>query len=150
MNSHPWHIHRWPHDDVIKWKHFPVNSPHKGQRRGALMFYLICARINGWVNNGDAGDLRRHRAYYDVIVMFLYQNVLSVRRWGSFLFCFDGEFDQYKCQYYIHIWHHGWNMTEDLWSVSKCWLTIVTLYFLYHIYCCCSFDILHTHIIIST
>ena len=48
------------HDDVIKWKHFPrywpfvrgihrwpVNSPHKGQWRGALMFSLICAWING-------------------------------------------------------------------------------------------------------
>ena len=71
------------HDDVIKWKHFPgywpfvrrihrspVNSPHKGQWRGALMFSLICARIYGWVNNGEAGDLRRHRAHYVVTVMF--------------------------------------------------------------------------------
>ena len=33
------------------------------------MCSLICARINGWVNNGEAGDLRRHRAHYDVIVM---------------------------------------------------------------------------------
>ena len=33
------------------------------------MFSLIYARINGWVNNGEAGDLRRHRAHYDVIVM---------------------------------------------------------------------------------
>ena len=70
------------HDDVIKWKHFPrywpfvrgiyrspVNSPHKGQWRGALMFSLICARINGRVNNGEAGDLRRHRAQCDVNVM---------------------------------------------------------------------------------
>ena len=70
------------HDDVIKWKHFPrywpfvrgihrspVNSPHKGQWRGALMFTLICARINGWVNNREAGDLRRHSAHSDVIVM---------------------------------------------------------------------------------
>ena len=47
----------------------PVNSPHKGQWRGALIFSLICAWINGWVNNGEAGDLRRHRAHYDVIVM---------------------------------------------------------------------------------
>ena len=46
-----------------------VNSPLKGQWRGALMFSLICARINGWVNNGEAGDLRRHRVHYDVIVM---------------------------------------------------------------------------------
>ena len=25
--------------------------------------------INGWVHNGEAGDLRRHRAHYDVTVM---------------------------------------------------------------------------------
>ena len=41
----------------------------KGQWRGALMFTLICARINGWVNNREAGDLRRYRTHYDVIVM---------------------------------------------------------------------------------
>ena len=49
----------------------PVNSPHKGQWRGTLMFTLICARINGWVNNCEAGDLRRNRAHYDVIVMIM-------------------------------------------------------------------------------
>ena len=47
----------------------PVNSPHKGQWRGALMFSLICAWINDWVNNREAGDLRRHRGHYDAIVM---------------------------------------------------------------------------------
>ena len=75
-----------PHDDVIKWKHFPhywpfvrgihrfpVNSPHKGQWRGALMFSLIWARTNGWVNKGEASDLRCHRAHYDVIVMLTTQ-----------------------------------------------------------------------------
>ena len=79
-----WHYFPVPpyHDDVIKWKHFPrywpfvrgihrspVNSPHKGQWRGALMFFLICTRINGWVNNGETGDLRRYRAHCDVTVM---------------------------------------------------------------------------------
>ena len=71
------------HDDVIKWKPFrrnwpfvrgihrsPVNSPHKGQWRGALMFSLICVWINGWINNRDTGDYRRDRARYDVIVVF--------------------------------------------------------------------------------
>ena len=64
------------HDDVIKWKHFPrnwpfvqgihrspVNSPQKGQ------FSLMCVWINDWVNNREAGDLRRYRSHYDVIVM---------------------------------------------------------------------------------
>ena len=47
----------------------PVNSPHKGQWRGTLMFSLICVWINGWVNNREAGDLRRHSGHYDVNVM---------------------------------------------------------------------------------
>ena len=49
----------------------PVNSPHKGQWRRPLMFSLICAWINAWVNNCEAADLRRLRAHYDVIVMHL-------------------------------------------------------------------------------
>ena len=70
------------HVDVIKWKHFPrywpfvrgihrspVNSPHKGQWRGASVLSLICAWTNGWVNNRDAGDFRRHCAHFEVIVM---------------------------------------------------------------------------------
>ena len=40
----------------------PLNSPHKSQWCGALMlFLLVFAWINGWLNNGEAGDLRRHR-----------------------------------------------------------------------------------------
>ena len=46
-----------------------TGHPHKGQWRGALMFSLICAWIKGWVNNHKAGDLRRHRAHYDVAVI---------------------------------------------------------------------------------
>ena len=70
------------HDDVITWKHFPrywpfvrgiyrspVNSPYKGQWRRALMLSLIVALITVWVNNREAGDLRGHRAHYDVTVM---------------------------------------------------------------------------------
>ena len=33
------------------------------------MFSLICARINDWENNREAGDLRRRRGHYDVSVM---------------------------------------------------------------------------------
>ena len=70
------------HDDVIIWKLFPrycpfvkgihqwpVESPYKGQWHGALIFSLICPWINGWSDNRDAGDLRRHRAHFDVILI---------------------------------------------------------------------------------
>ena len=79
------------YDDVIKWKHFPrycpfvrgihrspVNSPHKAQWRGALMFFFICVWINGWVNNGEVGDLRRYRSNYDVTVMTLFGPKLNI------------------------------------------------------------------------
>ena len=80
------------HDDVIKRKHFPrnwpfvrgihrepVNSRHKGQWRGALMFSLICVWINDWVNNREAGDLRRYCAHYHIIVMhhLVISNIIS-------------------------------------------------------------------------
>ena len=59
--------HHWPFvRGIHRW---PVNSPHKGQWRGALMFSLICAWIHGWVNNREADDLKRYRTHYDVIVM---------------------------------------------------------------------------------
>ena len=93
--SHPMKIHsavrygvltHW-YEDVIKWKHFPrhwpfvrgihrslVNSTHKGQWRGVLTFSVLCTWTNGWANNRDASDLRRHRAHDDVTVMRPRQN----------------------------------------------------------------------------
>ena len=83
ITVNPWQWKGVPvsHDDIIKWKHFlrywpfvwgihrsPVNL-HKGQRLGALMFSLICAWLNGWVNNREAGDMRRYRTHYDVTAM---------------------------------------------------------------------------------
>ena len=54
------------------WGNTPVTGEFPSQRpatRGALIFSFICVWINGWVNNREADDLRRHRAHYDVIVM---------------------------------------------------------------------------------
>ena len=56
--------------------------PALGQWRGALVFSLslICAWINfGRVNNREAGDLRRHRACFDVVVMGLPQQIKTNR-----------------------------------------------------------------------
>ena len=56
---------------------WPVNSPHKGQCRGALVFSLICVWSNSWANASDAGALWCHRAHYDVIVM----ESIKQKRW---------------------------------------------------------------------
>ena len=79
------------HDDVIKWKHFPrywsfvrgihrspVNSPHKGRWCGTLIFSLICAWTDSWASNGDAGDLRCHRAHYNAIAMAILSNIALI------------------------------------------------------------------------
>ena len=68
------------HDGVIKWKVFrvtalcegnrsPVDSLHKGQWRGALMFSLIFAWTNGWANVQDPDVLNRHGVHYDITAM---------------------------------------------------------------------------------
>ena len=67
------------HDDIIIWKIFFAllaicagNSPAPGEfpaQRPVTRSCLIGVWINGWVNNREAGDLRRYHAHYDVIVM---------------------------------------------------------------------------------
>ena len=76
----------------------PVNSPHKC---GALIFSLICVWINVWVNNRKAGDLRRYRAHYDVIVMNLLK--LNSKLIARFAIC--------QIWYIVAIWHR----TERVW-----------------------------------
>ena len=80
------------HDDVIKWKHFPRHWPLCGEFTGHRWIPLTKASdaelwcflwsaplINGWVNNRETGDLRRHGAHYDVIVMHQ-NNTLKLSR----------------------------------------------------------------------
>ena len=73
LHTAPFHS---THDDVIKWTHFPrywsfvrgihqspVNSPHKGQWRGALMFYLnkrLSKQSWGWWLETPSHPLWRH------------------------------------------------------------------------------------------
>ena len=94
------------HDDVMKWKHFPryrvptlcegihrspVDSPHKDQWRGILMFSFICAWTHGWANNQDVGDLKRRRAHYCITVMWIqmvihpHRNTCSLHDFGPIL-----------------------------------------------------------------
>ena len=99
------------HDDVIKWKHFPrywpfvrgihrspVNSSHKGQWRGGLMFTLICVWINSCVNNREAGDLRRYCAHYGVTVMcalYWYLGHRWIITWCALVWLFIHVFHTY-------------------------------------------------------
>ena len=47
----------------------PGEFPTQRPVTRALMFSLIYVWINGWIKNGEAGDLRHYLAHYDVTVM---------------------------------------------------------------------------------
>ena len=77
----------------------PVTSEFpKGWWCGALMFSLICAWINGWVNNCAAGDLRRHRAHYDgsVMAVIARPNITWVCA------CYKNDWGKIRIRGYIH------------------------------------------------
>ena len=70
----------WPMMTSSNGNIFRVTGPLCGEFTGhrwisltkasdASMFSLICAWTNSRVNNRDTGDLKRHRAHYDVTVM---------------------------------------------------------------------------------
>ena len=125
------------HDDVIKWKHFPrnwpfvrgihrspVNSPHKGQWRGALMFSLICVWINDWVNNGEAGDLRRYRIHYDVTVMTWEKMERLPSFWTTLYNCptlglcsLSGLLSYHKIAWSLEAARFGFRVFQLLWQV---------------------------------
>ena len=46
-----------------------VTSEFLSQRPVTRSFDVFCTWINAWVNDREAGDLRRHHAHYDIIVM---------------------------------------------------------------------------------
>ena len=101
----------------------PVNSRHKGQWRGALIFSLIWAPINGWVNNGVTGNFRRHRAHYDVTVIIC-SNVswvrpLCLRRVSRNIYMYIG------CDFVACEWRDWY--TNVLFFIWKCLLCIQSL-----------------------
>ena len=72
---------RWRHEihcpfvrGIRRW---PVDSPHKGQWRGDLIFSLMCASTNDWANSRYAGDLTRHGSHCDVTIMRCWLHDLS-------------------------------------------------------------------------
>ena len=67
----------------------PVTGEFPAQRpvTWSFNFSLICAWINGWVNNGEAGKLKRHRAHYDVIDDCGPRNVWRVTSWTCPIWC---------------------------------------------------------------
>ena len=88
--------------------------PAQGQWSGAVMFSLICAWINSWVNNRKADDLRRPRAHYDVSVM-------TPRNYHAHCFSFVA----FYCGFYPYLlrllhWHWGYHTIASLPATQSC------------------------------
>ena len=86
----------------------PLNSLHKVHCCRALMFSLICAWINGWVNNPEAGELSRSLWHHCCVdhekrkhVCLFSQNCACW--WPSTIMCWDicGHSDDQICIPYV-------------------------------------------------
>ena len=98
------------------------------------MFSLICVWINGWVNNREAGDLRRHRGHFDVNVMqpssnrmdncwgvlYMYITIVDVNmrlRTGSHTYWFHSQglpfFLSSSSTLLVQLWHRLTTWTEN-------------------------------------
>ena len=137
-------------EDIPWWRHqmetFPrywpfvwgirrslVNSPHKGQCRGALMFALICAWTNRWVNNRDSGDLRRHCAHYDVTVIPTVRFPVT-RVWETLI---PDNTIRNKQRVLMH-GHQGWNVRHGLCHIYMIYVYIYELFIAFVCFVVCS------------
>ena len=136
----------------------PVNSPHKGQWRGALMFSLICARINGWVNNREAGDLpsrslwRHCSVFVGLVVLFdffcrvgpiintskssdrKWRRIFDHRDWVQKLSRTKKNDKNRPIAYRKHtekVQRHRWQLIMADLMVRQCWKQYACCFFLY-------------------
>ena len=118
------------HDNVIKWKHFRVPchlcrefAGHrwiprtKASDAWLWLFFFICAWMNGWVNNREAVDLRRHRTHYDVAIMWPSMTMVS-RYQGTVahIVLSNGLFKS-RCTVYLYPYCIFWQLPVQ--SVTK-------------------------------
>ena len=126
-----WNEDRIHHDDVIKWKYFPrywpfvrgihrqsLDSPHKGQWRGALVFSLMCAWKNGSAKTRDDDYFSCHRAHYDVTVLTF-----------DWKYCHAGPIDQSHNApiSYPTIHHFATDMCTFLFQSGALWDSVITI-----------------------
>ena len=88
----------------------PVTGEFPSQRP---VFSLISAWLSAWVNNREVGDLRRHRAHYDVIVMRTITPMSVRQAWRIWV---NMSHKTYKTWYNHNKTKH--NRVHILWEIS--------------------------------
>ena len=123
-----------------------ANSPQKGQWCRALLFSVIRTWINGWVNNREAGDLRRHCAHYHTMhllwekfqwILPLYMKPISFQSRASVVCSVTAAIFIDLCLKKLNVYsqHIGQKTNEylNIWKNPqelKCWSTFCVNYFL--------------------
>ena len=95
--------------------------------RRASVFFLICAGRNGWTNNSDAGDLRRHRTHFDITVMNYYQHMGPVHHdvvvYSDSMSCLQAiEGEDTENLFICHIMNLLWSLSDKGIHVRFCWV----------------------------
>ena len=122
----------------------PVNSPHKGQWRGTLMFCLISARINCWVNNRFNSILRsttQEKRYVNVRVLIhtkllkytsfvlgillYFQLCLTICHFVAWLWNYGYLLVTCSTVIFIHLFIHSFRLTSLLFGIEKCSLRTI-------------------------
>ena len=107
---------------------------------GALMLSLRCVWINDRVNNREAGDFRRYRAHYDVIVMRCHEPneavSIATQRLPKELFLSElwQRYKGYHCSSWLIMTHLISARFYDCWYLfdKQYWLSSVTQNFCFH------------------
>ena len=111
-----------PHPTSSWWRHqtetFSLCAgnrwiPRRGQWRGTLMFSLSCAWNNGWANNREAGDLRRHRANYYVTVMFTLKDWCNTTAQRTDKSISAGILRTHSCNFDLGCFTRNWSSMEN-------------------------------------
>ena len=123
-------------DDAIKWKHFPrywpfvwgihrspVNSPHKGQWRGTLMFCFICA-LNIWLSK------QSWRWWFETPSRSLWHPCNVIMQSGRWTYSGTALCDC-KCTAYLILYHLSWSyLIPPSYTSSYNWYCMIVLSYL--------------------
>ena len=114
------------HDDVIRWKHFPCywhfvrgihwspgGFPSQRPVMRSIVFFF-CVWTNGWANNRDVSNLRRHRARYGVTVMCVIRYIGLVS-----LFTLKLRFSHARWLIYYYGGVEGYLSTNTIFSCNR-------------------------------
>ena len=99
------------------------NSPVPGDAELFWCFLWSASEYRYWVNNREAGDLRRYAAHYDVIVMLVVW--FSWRDWNIDVVRVVSEvMDGWWMNEWVNVWVNGWmKETVNEW-VNWLWLIL--------------------------